>query len=86
MLELACGTGMWTQMLAARAAELTAIDSSPEAIEIARRSCPASVRFSCADILHWAPDRRYQLVFFGFWLSHVPSSRLGSSSACSASH
>jgi 2-polyprenyl-3-methyl-5-hydroxy-6-metoxy-1,4-benzoquinol methylase len=78
VLELACGTGMWTQMLAGRAAELTAIDSSPEAIEIARRRCPASVRFSCADILHWAPDRRYQLVFFGFWLSHVPSSRLGS--------
>ena len=78
VLELACGTGMWTQMLAGRAAELTAIDSSPEAIEIARRRCPASVRFSCADILHWAPDRHYQLVFFGFWLSHVPSSRLGS--------
>jgi 2-polyprenyl-3-methyl-5-hydroxy-6-metoxy-1,4-benzoquinol methylase len=78
VLELACGTGMWTQMLAARAAELTAIDASPEAIEIARRRCPASVRFSCADILCWTPDRRYQLVFFGFWLSHVPSSRLGS--------
>jgi 2-polyprenyl-3-methyl-5-hydroxy-6-metoxy-1,4-benzoquinol methylase len=78
VLELACGTGAWTQMLAGRAAELTAIDSSPEAIEIARRRCPASVRFSCADILHWVPDRRYQLVFFGFWLSHVPSSHFGS--------
>jgi hypothetical protein len=42
-----------------RAAELTAIDASPEAIEIARRRCPASVRFACADILRWTPDRRY---------------------------
>ena len=77
VLELACGTGMWTRMLADRAAELTAIDASPEAIEIARRRCPASVRFACADVLRWTPDRRYQLVFFGFWLSHVPSSHLG---------
>jgi trans-aconitate methyltransferase len=76
VLELACGTGMWTRMLADRAAELTAVDASPEAIDIARRRCPASVRFCCADILSWTPDRRYQLVFFGFWLSHVPSSRL----------
>ncbi len=75
-LELACGTGMWTGALARRAGDLTAIDASPEALDIARRRCAASVRFVCADILRWVPDRRYQLIFFAFWLSHVPSSRV----------
>lgn len=75
-LELACGTGMWTEALARRTDDLTAIDASPEALGIARRRCPGSVRFVCADILRWVPDRRYELIFFAFWLSHVPSSRV----------
>ena len=75
-LELACGTGMWTEALARRTGDLTAIDASPEALDIARRRCAASVRFVCADVLRWVPDRRYQLIFFAFWLSHVPSSRV----------
>ena len=32
----------------------------------------ASVRFIEADLFAWRPDRRYDAVFFGFWLSHVP--------------
>jgi ubiquinone/menaquinone biosynthesis C-methylase UbiE len=75
-LELACGTGMWTEALAQRTEEITAVDASPEAIAIAERRCPESVTFVCADIWQWLPDRRYQLIFFAFWLSHVPTSRL----------
>jgi len=75
-LELACGTGMWTEALANRTSVITAIDASPEAIAIAERRCPASVTFVCADIWQWIPDRRYQLIFFGFWLSHVRTSRI----------
>lgn len=67
---------MWTEALARRTGELTAIDASPQAIGIARRRCPATVRFVRADILRWVPERRYQLIFFAFWLSHVPSSRV----------
>lgn len=33
-----------------------------------------NVRYLRADILRWEPDKRYDLVFFGFWLSHVPES------------
>src|SRR5687768_9985012 len=33
------------------------------------------VRFIQADLFEWEPDRRYDLVFFGFWLSHVPLDR-----------
>jgi trans-aconitate methyltransferase len=35
----------------------------------------AAVRFVLADIFTWQPDGRYDVVFFGFWLSHVPWER-----------
>ncbi|MBO2465811.1 class I SAM-dependent methyltransferase [Actinomadura violacea] len=77
VLELACGTGQWTGRLAARARSLTAVDASPEALDIARkRTAPAAVEFECADLFSWRPSRRYDTVFFAFWLSHVPPDRL----------
>ena len=33
------------------------------------------MEFVHADVLNWRPSRRYDVVFFGFWLSHVPSER-----------
>ncbi|MFD3312772.1 class I SAM-dependent methyltransferase [Streptomyces sp. NPDC058694] len=78
VLELACGTGQWTSALAARARSVTAVDASPEVLGIARaRTASAEVRFECADVFKWQPPRRYDTVFFAFWLSHVPPSRLG---------
>jgi SAM-dependent methyltransferase len=74
VLELACGTGMWTAELA-RYASVTAVDSSPETIAIARRRCPDTVRFQVGDIFRWQPDGRFDIVFFAFWLSHVPPER-----------
>jgi len=38
----------------------------------------APVRFVEADLFTWEPDRRYDVVFMGFWLSHVPAGRFGS--------
>lgn len=78
VLELACGTGQWTGALAARARTVTAVDSSPEVLSIARARTPSpDVRFERADVFHWRPQRRFDTVFFAFWLSHVPPSRLG---------
>ena len=31
-----------------------------------------SVTYVNADIFDWQPEHRYDAVFFGFWLSHVP--------------
>ncbi|MEP7019770.1 MAG: class I SAM-dependent methyltransferase [Pseudonocardiales bacterium] len=76
ILELACGTGMWTQALARWTDDLTALDSAPEAIAIARTRCPDSVRFVETDLFQWRADGRYDTVFVGFFLSHVPSLRL----------
>jgi 2-polyprenyl-3-methyl-5-hydroxy-6-metoxy-1,4-benzoquinol methylase len=76
VLELACGTGVWTEPLAGRARSLTAVDAAPEMIELAAaRVAGTGVQFVRADVLHWSPPRRYDVVFFGFWLSHVPAER-----------
>jgi hypothetical protein len=36
------------------------------------------VWFIEADLLSWHPTRRYDAVFFGFWISHVPEDRFES--------
>jgi demethylmenaquinone methyltransferase/2-methoxy-6-polyprenyl-1,4-benzoquinol methylase len=78
VLEIACGTGLWTRHLARRAATVTALDAAPEMIALARRRVPGgSVTFVAADVLDWAPPRRFDTVFFAFWLSHVPESAFG---------
>jgi SAM-dependent methyltransferase len=78
ILEIACGTGIWTRHLAGHARSLTALDAAPEMIALARqRVADPSVAFVAADVLDWVPLRRYDTVFFGFWLSHVPASAFG---------
>jgi len=76
VLELACGTGLWTSCLAKRATLVTAVDSSPEVLTINRRKTGSlPVEFTEADIFHWKPSRQYDFIFFGFWLSHIPAKR-----------
>jgi len=78
ILELAPGTGIWTQELIKLGDRVTAVDAAPEMIAINRAKLgPAPVRYLQADLFAWQPDRQYDLVFFGFWLSHVPAARLG---------
>ena len=80
VLELACGTGLWTVELARHAASVTAVDASPEVLEINRARLGEAgretrVRYVGADLFDWRPDDEYDVVFFGFWLSHVPPAR-----------
>ena len=60
VLELACGTGWWTQRLARHAGELTCVDASAETIAIARQK--ASARYIVADIFTWEPEQTYDVV------------------------
>jgi SAM-dependent methyltransferase len=79
VLELACGPGVWTGHLLRHAADVTAVDASPEMLAIAAaRAGGERVRFVQADLFTWKPDRRYDMVFIGFWLSHVPAERFES--------
>ena len=67
-----CGT--WTPQLLRYATDVTAVDASPEMLAIAAARCQDDrVRFVQADLFSWEPDRRYDVVFFGFWL---PGGRL----------
>jgi SAM-dependent methyltransferase len=76
VLELACGTGHWTRLLAARARSVTAVDAAPEALALARQRVRGlQVEFIQADVFAWQPPRRYDTVFFAFWLTHVPPAR-----------
>ncbi|TDD18311.1 class I SAM-dependent methyltransferase [Nonomuraea diastatica] len=80
VLELACGPGTWTPQLLQHATDVTALDASPEMLAIAstRVGEDERVRFVLADLFRWRPERRYDVVFFGFWLSHVPPERFAS--------
>ncbi len=76
VLELACGTGWWTERLARTARRLTCIDASPETIAINRARLNgaglALPTYEVADLFTWEPSALFDAVFFSFWLSHVP--------------
>jgi ubiquinone/menaquinone biosynthesis C-methylase UbiE len=80
VLEIACGTGYWTEVVAPSAASVLALDINDEVLDIARAKTidVRKVRFKRADIyaLPAFPE-----VFTGalavFWWSHIPKQRLG---------
>jgi demethylmenaquinone methyltransferase/2-methoxy-6-polyprenyl-1,4-benzoquinol methylase len=73
VLEIAAGTGQWTGQLAELADELTALDASPQMLRLnAEKVGDERVRYMEADVFAIPPRPAYDLVFFGFWLSHVP--------------
>jgi SAM-dependent methyltransferase len=78
VLELAAGTGNWTQHLARHADHITALDSSPETFEISRHKLgePKNIDYVVTDLFKWEPPRRFDVVMMGFWLTHVPDERL----------
>lgn len=76
ILELACGTGIWSEKLLPYASQLTLVDGSREMLNLAERRLEAGeVRYVEADLFEWQPKEEYDTVFFSFWLSHVPPAR-----------
>lgn len=76
VLELACGTGLWTRHLVGYADTLTAVDGSQEVLALNRaRVDSRSVRYVQADLFDWTPPASYDSCVFSFWLSHVPPQR-----------
>ena len=78
ILELACGTGIWTQELLKIGKQITALDASQEMIEIncQKLNSASNVEYQQLDLFLWQPDKQYDLVFFSFWLSHVPPAKV----------
>lgn len=78
-LELAPGTGIWTERLVRTASKVTAVDASPEMIAINRAKVSSNrVTYVQADLFSWQPEHVYDAVLFCFWISHVPLEQLDS--------
>lgn len=74
VLELACGTGYWTRVIAPGAASVHATDVNEAALALARARQPEGddVTFAQADAFDLpAAVGEYTAVFAGFWWSHV---------------
>jgi len=79
--DLACGTGIWTEVLAAHAEHVTAVDGSVAMLSkaeerLVRTGLADRVSFLQADLFAWRPSTRFDAVFLGFFLSHVPDDLL----------
>ncbi|MBK8022886.1 MAG: class I SAM-dependent methyltransferase [Chloroflexi bacterium] len=76
-LELAPGTGIWTQELLRLADRVVAVDAAPEMLAINQAKLQSDrVTYHLADLYEWEPDEPFDMIFFGFWLSHVPPEML----------
>jgi demethylmenaquinone methyltransferase/2-methoxy-6-polyprenyl-1,4-benzoquinol methylase len=71
VLELAAGTGIWTRKLLRLADRVVAVDANAETLVL---NTPEA-ELVRADVFAWEPLERFDLVFFSFWLSHVPDER-----------
>ena len=76
VLEVACGTGYWTQFIAPAAASVVALDAAPETLKIARNRVPANVSLIEDDAYTLGQVKgSFDAAFAGFWFSHVPLNR-----------
>ena len=79
VLEVACGTGFWTQRAAMTARSVLGVDIGREVLEIAAgKAYPrGEVRFVRADAYRLEGiDGTFSAALAAFWWSHVPLSRL----------
>ena len=61
------------------ATAVTAVDAAPEMLAFAAEHLgkDTRARFVQADVFDWRPEAFFDVVFFGFLLSHVPEERFG---------
>jgi demethylmenaquinone methyltransferase/2-methoxy-6-polyprenyl-1,4-benzoquinol methylase len=74
VLEIACGTGYWTERIAQTAKAILATDINESVIEVARSKsyAAANVRFEVADLYHLPNEKEYESIYGGFIWSHIP--------------
>lgn len=74
VLEVACGTGYWTQFIAPVVHRLVATDATPAPMEFAKlRPDTERVEYVRADAYALPPELgEFSGAFAGLWLSHVP--------------
>jgi ubiquinone/menaquinone biosynthesis C-methylase UbiE len=79
VLEVACGTGYWTQLVAEVACEVVATDLADEPMKIAAsKRYSSQPRFVKADAYALPRDLgRFGAALGVFWWSHIPRERIG---------
>lgn len=77
VLEIACGTGYWTQKIAETATSILATDINERVIDIARgKVYKNKVDFQVADFYSLNPPKKFDCLFGGFIWSHIPLQEL----------
>src|SRR5688572_27929581 len=77
VLEVACGTGYWTQLIADTAASVLGTDLAEEPLRIAQaKRYSGNVTFREADAYELGALGSFDAAFAGFWWSHVPRRRI----------
>jgi SAM-dependent methyltransferase len=79
IVELAAGTGYWTERLVDRARSLHVIDGSAATLAVNRARLGADsarVTYEVADLFEWTPPRTWDACVFGFWFCKVPDARV----------
>jgi SAM-dependent methyltransferase len=72
VIELACGTGYWTETIAQTAASVLATDINPAMLELAAARKLDNVELRQADAFDLPADLgEFTACFAGFWWSHV---------------
>jgi len=77
VLDIACGTGYFSQCAARHALSVSGIDANEEPLAIARAKQIPNAVFAIGDAYALCrPERRYGGGLITFWWSHVPRQRL----------
>lgn len=79
ILEVACGTGYWTERVADVAAHVVGVDASSQMLKYARAKGldPSKVKFYQGDVYELTSVRgAFDAGLACFWFSHVPRSRV----------
>jgi 2-polyprenyl-3-methyl-5-hydroxy-6-metoxy-1,4-benzoquinol methylase len=78
VLEIACGTGFWTEKIAQTASSIVATDINNEVIDIARSKDYRStdVLFQATDLYDLSAPPAFEALFAGFIWSHIPLQQL----------
>jgi SAM-dependent methyltransferase len=74
VLDVACGTGYWTRIIATRASAITGCDLSPEVLALARSRQPPThpADFVLGDVFELTEiPGEFDGAFVGFWWSHM---------------
>src|SRR4051812_6388873 len=77
VLEIACGTGFWTERIAAFAKHIHATDINQEVLDnAAQKTYVGTVILEVADIFNFQLQKKYESLFGGFIWSHIPRQNL----------